>query len=272
MNSLRPFIFATAFLLVSTTILTARPVNCLSYQELFAKSDLVVIAKPLSTHDLTEQTVLPDIGPDVHVVGLSTKFAVRLVIKGDKSVKRIVLHHYRLENPKELMMNGPLLVSFDPAEMKSFLLFLKKEADGRFEPINGQTDPGVCGIPADIIDLIVIAKPVSAKKQVDETTWPGQSPPVHLVGYQTEFTVQEVLKGDNTAKKFVLHHYERTGQDGWNSNRPDPFRIDFKPEVDRWYLLILKQEAEGRFAPIPRGGGEMLPDGFPVIRLGIAPL
>jgi len=91
------------------------------------------------------------------------------------------------------------------------------------------------------------------------------------VGYQTEFTVQEVLKGDNTAKKFVLHHYERIGQDGWNSNTPDPFRIDFKPEVDRWYLLILKQEAEGRFAPIPRGGGETLSDGFPVIRLGIAP-
>ena len=265
MNSLRPFIFATAFLLVSTTILTARPVNCLSYQELFAKSDLVVIAKPLSTHDLTEQTVLPDIGPDVHVVGLSTKFAVRLVIKGDKSVKRIVLHHYRLENPKELMMNGPLLVSFDPAEMKSFLLFLKKEANGRFAPINGQTDPGACGIiPADIIDLVVIAKPVSAKKQVDETTWPGQSPPVHLVGYQTEFTVQEVLKGDKSVKKFVLHHYERSGENMASMG------IDFKPDPAQSYLLFLKKEADGRFAPITSGGGETTALDFPVARLGTA--
>ena len=64
-----------------------------------------------------------------------------LVMKGDKSAKKMTLHHYRLTDPKQLMFNGPTLASFDPKQVAQFLLFLHREADGRYSPVSGQTDP-----------------------------------------------------------------------------------------------------------------------------------
>jgi hypothetical protein len=127
--------FATAFLA------QARLMRTWTYQELFDQADLVVIAKPAATQDTGEQAVLPNIAPEVRVTGLSTDFDVGVVMKGDKSLKKFVLHHYRLTNPKELMMNGPSLASFDPKAYSRFLLFLHRESDGRYAPISGQTDP-----------------------------------------------------------------------------------------------------------------------------------
>jgi hypothetical protein len=112
-----------------------------SCQQMFDQSDLVAIAKPLSTTDTTEKTVLPNIAPDIHVVGVETKFEVRLVTKGDTDTHSFTLHHYRLEDTKMRMMNAPMLAAFDPNENHRYLLFLKKEADGRYAPVSGQTDP-----------------------------------------------------------------------------------------------------------------------------------
>ncbi len=48
-------------------------------------------------------------------------------------------------------MGGPVLVTFEPptrdkdgtlVSAKRFLLFLVREADGRFAPVSGQKDPG----------------------------------------------------------------------------------------------------------------------------------
>jgi hypothetical protein len=108
---------------------------------MYEQADLVVIAYPLSTQDTEEQSLLPNIAPDVHVIGLSTKFEISLVLKGEKSLKKLVLHHYRLANPNELMINGPSLASFDPKENSRFMLFLRRESDGRYSPVSGQTDP-----------------------------------------------------------------------------------------------------------------------------------
>jgi hypothetical protein len=80
------------------------------------------------------------------VVGLSTEFEISVVMKGDKSAKKATLHHYRLADPKELMMNGPNLVSFGPKEHARFLLFLHREADGRYAPVSGQTDPSLFSV------------------------------------------------------------------------------------------------------------------------------
>jgi hypothetical protein len=264
MKIFRPFINAAVLLLVSAGIISARPVNYLSFQERLDKSDLIVVAKPISTQEKAEQAVSPDFAPGT-VVGLSTEFEVSLVVKGDKSLKRIVLHHYKFAKPEyEDPVDGLGLVSFDPAKKKSYLLFLKKEADGRFAPINGQLDPDLCGVrPAENIDMIVTARPISAKKPADKLVLPGQ-PPMPLMGYQTEFAVQEVLKGDKSLKKFVLHHYERGGKE-WAVNT-----IDFKPDPDQLYLLFLKKEGDGRFVPIPEGDGETTDTGFPVARLGRA--
>jgi len=117
-----------------------------SYQELYDQADLVVIAKPISTQDTTEAAVLPNIAPDVHVVGLSTEFEISVVMKGDKSLKKCVLHHYRLANPKELMMNGPMLAAFDPKQYTRYLIFLHREDDGRYSPVSGQTDPATFSV------------------------------------------------------------------------------------------------------------------------------
>jgi hypothetical protein len=137
----------TSLLILATAFMAqARFMRAWTYQELFHQADLVVIAKPVSTQDTDERTVLPQIAPDVHVIGQSTAFDISVVMKGDKSLKKFVLHHYRLANPKELLINGPSLASFHPKPYTRFLLFLHREPDGRYAPVSGQTDPTLFSI------------------------------------------------------------------------------------------------------------------------------
>jgi hypothetical protein len=139
--------FIAVLLILATALLAqARLMKSWSYQELYDQSDLVVIAKPISTQDTTEKATLPNISPDVHVVGLSTEFDISLVMKGDKSAKKATLHHYRLADPKQLMINGPSLASFDSKQHTRYLLFLHREADGRYSPVSGQTDPALFSV------------------------------------------------------------------------------------------------------------------------------
>ena len=137
---------AIFLILASAFSAQARLMRTWSYQELFDQADLVVIAKPVSTQETTERATLPNISPDVHVVGLSTEFDICVVMKGDNRVKKATLHHYRLADPKELMMNGPNLASFDPKQYARFLLFLHREPDGRYAPVSGQTDPALFSV------------------------------------------------------------------------------------------------------------------------------
>jgi hypothetical protein len=114
-----------------------------TYQRMQEQADLVVIGKPVSSTATTEKAVLPNISPNVPVVGMETEFAVRVVMKGEAAVQRIAFHHYSLANVEDGRVRGaPNLVSFDPKQHQCYLLFLKKEADGRFAPVTGQTDPG----------------------------------------------------------------------------------------------------------------------------------
>ena len=156
-------ITATLLVFATTCLAHARLHKSWSYQELYDQADLVIIAKPISTQDTAEKAILPNIAPDVHVVGLSTEFEISVVMKGDKGKKKATLHHYRLTNPNELLANGPGLVSFDPKPPSTttikqggvvtvinqqwpaarFLLFLQLESDGRYSPVSGQTDPDI---------------------------------------------------------------------------------------------------------------------------------
>jgi hypothetical protein len=68
-----------------------------SYQELFTKSDFVIIAKPRAgSRDTTERSTLRDIA--VPVIGVATEFQTLLVLKG-RTRERFTLHHYRLREP-----------------------------------------------------------------------------------------------------------------------------------------------------------------------------
>ncbi len=134
----------TVFVVIATALLAqARVMRSWTYQELYDKADLVVIANPTSVEDTAEQTVLPRIAPDINVVGRSSHFDISVVMKGDKGPKKLVLHHYWWAYPAKLPMNGPTLAHFDPTENRRYLLFLRRESDGRYSPASGQTDHGM---------------------------------------------------------------------------------------------------------------------------------
>ena len=138
---------------------TARPIITLQYQELLNKSDMVVIATPLTKTVDTDEHLPGIVSQDqygthspVYSVGVETTFAVSAVLKGDTTVEAFVLHHYRTAS-KEPAVNGPLLVFFDSLRQSSYLLFLTRESDGRYAPTGGQTDPAFKAIQKIELEL-----------------------------------------------------------------------------------------------------------------------
>jgi hypothetical protein len=136
MKSLLP-IFLLLFL--GPTVF-ARPVAYWPYDKLSEKADLIVIATPVAVRDTSEKTSFPGQSL-VSAIGVETSFEVLSVLKGEKSLKKIVLHHLRAEKPKDIPPSGPMPITFKPTEKKRFLLFLKLESDGRYRPLTGQIDP-----------------------------------------------------------------------------------------------------------------------------------
>jgi hypothetical protein len=67
------------------------------------------------------------------------------VLKGDQALQQFTLHHYRETGGALATVNGPMLVSFaDPSDGKnlySYLMFLVREADGRYAPTGGRLIP-----------------------------------------------------------------------------------------------------------------------------------
>jgi hypothetical protein len=129
-------------LAVTAFVADARLVNSRNFRELDKKSDIIVVARPVSSKDTGEQINLPHISPDIPVLGVSSEFEVIYVLKGDDSLKQLVVHHYRLASDRRerAMANGPSLVAFDPKKSTRYLLFLQREPDGRYAPFD-QVDP-----------------------------------------------------------------------------------------------------------------------------------
>ncbi len=145
MKTLLPLI---SFLLF-VSFADARSVAHWPYDKLTAVADLVVIATPVAVRDTQEKTTLPgiqrsgadNIGHPIPAIGIETSFEILSVLKGDQSIKKILFYHLREVEKLEVQINGPGLVTFDPKEKKRFLLFLKRESDGRYSSLTGQTDP-----------------------------------------------------------------------------------------------------------------------------------
>src|SRR5438876_1908325 len=136
-----------SFLLLGT-VAFARVHAYWPYDKLTKEADLIVIATPVSVQDTAERTTFPDIMQTdtnnvrrpVPAIGVETTFAVLSVLKGNTSTNTFVFHHLReLENKPSF--NRPGLATFDARDKKRFLLFLKRESDGRYAPLTGQTDP-----------------------------------------------------------------------------------------------------------------------------------
>jgi hypothetical protein len=125
----------------------ARRTQALDYDTQNDKATIVVIATPTKIVETSELAALPNIAtvhPDgtqeaVMGKGVETSFKVLTVLKGERDIKQLVLHHYALASAPA--SRGPDLVSFKPEDKKRFLMFLQKEADGRYVAVCGQTDP-----------------------------------------------------------------------------------------------------------------------------------
>jgi hypothetical protein len=131
----------------------ARGLEPWPYKRLLKEADAVVIGRPLSVADSGEVT--KDNLWKAEFVGVNTTFHIEAVLKGEVEGDKLRVLHYRLK-PGVLIDDGPLLVSFrqhatdlSTREVKvslgrpGYLLFLKRRADGRYEPLSGQTDPAL---------------------------------------------------------------------------------------------------------------------------------
>jgi len=124
-----------------------------TYPEMIEKADLVVIGEWSATKEIDERSELPGSAPRVKVIGVTTEFEASLVLKGPKNVKKFGLHHYKFQYEDDAIRPyAPQLVRIlEPVHRDGvdypgggrFLLFLSKEADGRYAPVTGQTNPGV---------------------------------------------------------------------------------------------------------------------------------
>lgn len=139
MFNIRRRIFISLLLVLAVpTLVNARVVQEWTYQEMFDKADLVVIAQVVFSKDTDERNILLD---DIKVIGVLTDFKTSLILKGPKNLMAFQFHHYRLQSQKdENIVNGPDLVRIG-SERPMFLLFLHKESDGKYAPVTGQTDP-----------------------------------------------------------------------------------------------------------------------------------
>jgi len=97
------------------------------------------------------------------------------------------------------------------------------------------------------------------------------SPPVPVIGVNTEFKALLVLKGPKRSR-FVLHHYRESRKA--EPNRVvigGPTLVEFEPPKNgdlfsaKRYLLFLVRERDDRFAPV---SGQQDPRGISVQEVG----
>jgi hypothetical protein len=126
--------------LVLTASAPAYLLPSFAYEDMFAQSDLVVIVRPIRSRDTGKRTMDRNVKPAVPVAEVITDCQALYVLKGPK-VKQFKLHHYRdLTDPNRVVMGGPTGISFDIPKNHRYLMFLVREAGGRFAPFAGQTD------------------------------------------------------------------------------------------------------------------------------------
>jgi hypothetical protein len=131
-------------ILAMPRLLDARLAYGWTYQELFDKADLVVIAKRVASKPLEEHIFVLE---TIKVRGVMTDFQSLLVLKGPKDISTFKLHHYQFESKEEeeTTANGPNLIRFQ-GEHSTFLLFLVKEGASAYVPAGGQVDPGTVSV------------------------------------------------------------------------------------------------------------------------------
>lgn len=128
------FVICGALIVENTN---AQQIDFLTYQGEVEQSDLVVIARPIATKETKESVIFDDLGSGrkgVPAIGLESTLDIQAVLKGDKTLKRFVLHHYIIG--KLSKSNQAYLDQYE-----DYILFLKRESDDRYVPTDGQPFP-----------------------------------------------------------------------------------------------------------------------------------
>jgi hypothetical protein len=128
-----------------------------TFDELAAKADVVVIARPLLTRDTGKSTDLSELSPSLPVVELNTEFTILAALKGGPLGKTLVLRHYRLNRLKgpcvgcgiqmDFTQGGAAARQCSPGDQSgqpqrcTYLMFLAREVDGSFGAVSGRLFP-----------------------------------------------------------------------------------------------------------------------------------
>ncbi len=150
----RVFVLLSCVLLACPVgVLSARQIPEWPYDKLFKHAELVVIVRPISVREAKAGEAADP--PASYLTGVVTNFRVLHVVKGQYADKNLDLVHFRI-NPKfdGVIGNGPSLVAFHTQEIAisgkswsggtgypEYMVFLKKQQDGRFTFVSGQFDP-----------------------------------------------------------------------------------------------------------------------------------
>lgn len=151
-NLMRRFIHLTitisALLGVAVVpVLNARLREAWTFQQMFDRAQLVVIARVIASKDNGKAMPLPDFA-SVNVIEVLTEFETRIVFKGPKDLTKFYLRHYRYRSEEEqfAVANNPQLITINQGEHPAFLLFLLKDRNGQYVPFGGQTDPAALSV------------------------------------------------------------------------------------------------------------------------------
>lgn len=118
-----------------------------TYEELAEKSDLIVIATPISVKK-RGKSVFPgarmteEDGSSKPIPAIKTrvKFEVLAVLKGTHEGETLVFNYLRPVPINKLILSGPLVPYFGTHEKRRFLMFLKRDSKEGYTTVSSLVD------------------------------------------------------------------------------------------------------------------------------------
>jgi hypothetical protein len=138
--------------LLSAELALARIGPTHGYKTMSEQADLVAIATPTQSSQLPGTTTLPNLisisrdgkRREIPATRVRTTFRLTAIlkVKHPTNSASIELIHLKLVDPADALADdAQQLIEFKPADRAQYLMFLKANSDGTYEPITGQEDP-----------------------------------------------------------------------------------------------------------------------------------
>jgi hypothetical protein len=119
-----------------------------TYEAMWREAEVVVIATPVARREVGK-AALPGVsrgeGQPIPAIEVETTFRVRVALRGRVGAggQLRLVHFIEAEPPAAIRTAGPFLVDFEPGSGDQYLMFLKREAGGRYQAYQ-ETEPGWC--------------------------------------------------------------------------------------------------------------------------------